>query len=77
MSKKNKKTISYNNIFKDLDKLDKILEDLQSITTVNKISIEKDHNNIKSITKKLAPISKEFQNKYKKFIPKKDLDSKK
>ena len=68
MSKVNKKIPNVNEILKDLQKLNNI---------VNKISIEKDHNNIKSITKKLAPISKEFQDKYKKFIPKKDLDSKK
>ena len=38
MSKKNKKTISYNNIFSDLNKLDKILEDLQTISTAGKIT---------------------------------------
>ena len=64
MSKKNKKTISYNNIFKDLDKLDKILEDLQSITTVNKITSKRSEKKIEKLLEKTKNLEKTIDIKY-------------
>ena len=64
MSKKNKKTISYNNIFKDLDKLDKILEDLQSITTVSKITSKRSEKKIEKLLEKTKNLEKTIDIKY-------------
>ena len=64
MSKKKKKTISYNNIFKDLDKLDKILEDLQSITTVNKITSKRSEKKIEKLLEKTKNLEKTIDIKY-------------
>ena len=59
MSKKNKKTISYNNIFKDLDKLDKIfnLIDKVDFKTLNQ-------EKVKNITEKANSLKNYITKKY-------------
>ena len=62
--KKTKKTISYNNVFSDLNKLDKILEDLQSITTVNKITSKRSEKKIEKLLEKTKNLEKTIDIKY-------------
>ena len=64
MSKLNKKTPNVSEILNDLKKLNNIIE---------KISINPEFNNVKIVSDKLTPISKNLQKKYKKFIPKEDI----
>ena len=62
--KKTKKTISYNNIFSDLNKLDKILEDLQTISTAGKITSKRTEKKIEKLLKKTEKLEKMIDIKY-------------